>query len=112
MQPEQNGCSADRLSVVYTVHVIEGGEQGFLEAYERIRKSVASVPGHIIDRLGEPIDDSRQWVITSEWETPDHFFAWQQGEDHRALLAPLRVWVDQTQSLRYRVIQETVGVKA
>ncbi|MFE4330893.1 antibiotic biosynthesis monooxygenase family protein [Streptomyces sp. NPDC056831] len=112
MHAEQNGRSADRLSVVYTVHVIEGGEQGFLEAYEQIRKSVAGVPGHIIDRLGEPIDDSRQWVITSEWETPDHFFAWQQGEDHRALLTPLRAWVDQTLSLRYRVIQETVGVKA
>jgi heme-degrading monooxygenase HmoA len=105
----RNGQRADRLSVVYAVHVIEGGEQGFLEVYERIRKSVADVPGHLIDRLGEPIDDSRQWVITSEWETPEHFFAWQQGEDHRALVAPLREWVDETQSLRYRVIQETVG---
>ncbi|MCX4791321.1 MULTISPECIES: antibiotic biosynthesis monooxygenase family protein [unclassified Streptomyces] len=110
MRTAQNGDPADRLSVVYTVHVVEGGEQGFLDAYERIRKSVASVPGHIIERLGEPVDDSRQWVIASEWETPEHFFAWQQGEDHRELLAPLRDWVDQTQSLRYRVIRETVGV--
>ncbi|MEV6162712.1 antibiotic biosynthesis monooxygenase family protein [Streptomyces sp. NPDC052052] len=112
MHSEQEGRPADTLSVVYTVHVIEGGEQGFLDAYERIRNSVAKVPGHIIDRLGEPIDDSRQWVITSEWETPAHFFAWQQGEEHRALVAPLRVWVDRTQSLRYRVVRETVGVKS
>ncbi|WP_455353224.1 antibiotic biosynthesis monooxygenase family protein [Streptomyces sp. SYSU K217416] len=108
----QNGQTADKLSVVFAVRVIEGGEQGFLEMYERIRKSVASTPGHLIDRLGEPVDGSRQWVITSEWETPDHFFAWQQSEDHRALVAPLREWVEETQSLRYRVIQETVGVKA
>ncbi|MFF3326252.1 antibiotic biosynthesis monooxygenase family protein [Streptomyces sp. NPDC002889] len=108
----QNGQSADKLSVVFAVHVIEGGEQGFLEMYERIRKSVAQVPGHIIDRLGEPVDGSRQWVITSEWETPEHFFAWQQGEDHQELVAPLRQWVDKTQSLRFRVIQETVGVKS
>jgi heme-degrading monooxygenase HmoA len=108
----RNGQSADKLSVVFAVQVVEGGEQGFLEVYERIRKSVADVPGHLIDRLGEPIDGSRQWVISSEWETPEHFFAWQQGEDHRALVAPLREWVDQTQSLRFRVIQETVGVKA
>ncbi|MFI9587526.1 antibiotic biosynthesis monooxygenase family protein [Streptomyces sp. NPDC052236] len=108
----RNGQPADRLSVVYAVHVVEGGEQGFLEVYERIRKSVADVPGHIIDRLGEPIDDSRQWVITSEWETPEHFFAWQQGEDHQALVDPLREWVDHRQSLRYRVILETVGGKS
>jgi heme-degrading monooxygenase HmoA len=112
MRTVQNGQSQDKLSVVFAVHVIEGGEQGFLDAYERIRKSVAGVPGHLIDRLGEPIDGSRQWVITSEWETPEHFFAWQQGEDHRALVGPLRVWVDETQSLRYRVIKETVGVEA
>ncbi|MGW3622906.1 antibiotic biosynthesis monooxygenase family protein [Streptomyces sp. NPDC000880] len=112
MSTAQKGQSAERLSVVYAVHVIEGGEQGFRDVYERIRKSVARVPGHLIDRLGEPLDGSRQWVITSEWETPEHFFAWQQGEDHRALVAPLREWVDQTQSLRFRVIQETVGGKA
>ncbi|MFE3329922.1 antibiotic biosynthesis monooxygenase family protein [Streptomyces sp. NPDC059176] len=112
MSAEKNGRSADKLSVVYAVKVIEGGEQGFLDMYERIRKSVARVPGHLIDRLGEPVDDSRQWVITSEWETPEHFFAWQQSEDHRELVAPLRQWVEGTQSLRYRVIQETVGVSA
>ena len=100
--------SANRLSVVFAVEVIEGGEEGFLEMYDRIRKSVARTPGHIIDRLGEPVDGSRQWVITSEWETPEHFFAWQQSEEHRAMVAPLRQWVDKTQSLRFRVIKETV----
>lgn len=104
---KQKGRSADKLSVVFAVRVIEGGEQGFLEMYDRIRKSVAGTPGHIVERLGEPVDDSRQWVITSEWETPEHFFAWQQSEDHRALVAPLREWVDSTQSLRFRIVKET-----
>ncbi|MER5377954.1 MULTISPECIES: antibiotic biosynthesis monooxygenase family protein [unclassified Streptomyces] len=110
MGTERNGRPAEKLSVVYTVRVIEGGEQGFLELYEQIRKSVARTPGHIVEKLGEPVDDSRQWVITSEWETPEHFFAWQQSEEHRALVAPLRQWVDSTQSLRFRVVKETAGV--
>ncbi|MEW2630535.1 antibiotic biosynthesis monooxygenase family protein [Streptomyces sp. NPDC048389] len=108
----QNGRTAERLSVVFAVRVIEGGEQGFLEMYEQMRKSVARTPGHIVERLGEPVDGSRQWVITSEWETPEHFFAWQQSEDHRALVAPLRDWVDSTQSLRFRVVKETVEEKS
>ncbi|MCW2870225.1 antibiotic biosynthesis monooxygenase family protein [Actinacidiphila oryziradicis] len=112
MGTAHSGPSADKLSVVFAVHVIEGGEQGFLEMYDRIRKSVARTPGHIIDRLGEPADGSRQWVITSEWETPEHFFAWQQSEEHRSLVAPLRKWVDSTQSLRFRVVKETVRVKS
>ncbi|UYQ65887.1 antibiotic biosynthesis monooxygenase family protein [Streptomyces peucetius] len=108
----KNGQPAERLSVVFAVRVIEGGEQGFLEMYEQMRKSVARTPGHIVERLGAPVDDSRQWVITSEWETPEHFFAWQQSEDHRALVAPLRTWVDSTQSLRFRVVKETVEEKS
>ncbi|MFF8974240.1 antibiotic biosynthesis monooxygenase family protein [Streptomyces sp. NPDC014995] len=112
MGTEQKGRSAENLSVVFTVRVIEGGEQGFLKLYDQIRKSVARTPGHIVERLGEPVDDSRQWVITSEWETPEHFFAWQQSEEHRALVAPLRQWVDSTQSLRFRVVKETVGVSS
>ncbi|NWF29397.1 antibiotic biosynthesis monooxygenase [Streptomyces sp. PKU-EA00015] len=108
----QNGQTAERLSVVFAVRVIEGGEQGFLEMYEQMRRSVARTPGHIVERLGRPVDDSRQWVITSEWETPEHFFAWQQSDEHRALVAPLRQWVDSTQSLRFRVVKETVEEKS
>ncbi|MEU2283692.1 antibiotic biosynthesis monooxygenase family protein [Streptomyces sp. NPDC013178] len=110
MGTKQNGRSAEKLCVVFTVRVVEGGEQGFLDLYDQIRKSVARTPGHIVERLGEPVDDSRQWVITSEWETPEHFFAWQQSEEHRAMVAPLRQWVDSTQSLRFRVVKETAGV--
>ncbi|GAB1333999.1 hypothetical protein ACE1SV_05890 [Streptomyces sp. E-15] len=103
------GRSAEKLGVVFAVRVVEGGEQGFLDLYEQLRKSVAGTPGHIVERLGEPADDSRQWVITSEWRTPEHFFAWQQSEEHRELVAPLREFVDQRQSLRFRVIKETRG---
>ncbi|MFF4548334.1 antibiotic biosynthesis monooxygenase family protein [Streptomyces sp. NPDC001435] len=109
MDTKQKGHSADKLCVVFTVRVIEGGEQGFLDLYDQIRKSVASTPGHIVERLGAPVDDSRQWVITSEWKTAEDFFKWQQSEEHRELVAPLRQWVDSTQSLRFRVVKETKG---
>ncbi|AWW36131.1 MULTISPECIES: antibiotic biosynthesis monooxygenase family protein [Streptomyces] len=112
MGTKQKGHSAEQLSVVFTVRVKEGGEQGFLDLYDQIRKSVAKTPGHIVEKLGAPVDDSRQWVITSEWETPEHFFAWQQSEDHNELVAPLRQWVDSTQSLRFRIVKETVGAKS
>ncbi|MER5795525.1 antibiotic biosynthesis monooxygenase family protein [Streptomyces sp. NPDC001980] len=110
MDTRNNGQPADKLSVVFTVRVIEGGEQGFLDVYDQLRKSVARTPGHIVERLGAPVDDSRQWVITSEWQTAGHFFAWQQSAEHRALVAPLRQWVDSTHSLRFRVVKETTGV--
>ncbi|MYW14866.1 antibiotic biosynthesis monooxygenase [Streptomyces sp. SID2955] len=110
MGTNHHGQSADKLSVVFAVRVKEGGEQGFLDLYEQLRKSVAGTPGHIVERLGAPADDSRQWVITSEWRTAEDFFAWQQSEEHRELVAPLRQWVDERQSMRFHVIKETKGV--
>ncbi|GAA3138219.1 antibiotic biosynthesis monooxygenase family protein [Streptomyces echinatus] len=110
MGTNHQGRTAEKLNVVFAVRVIEGGEQGFLDLYERLRKSVAGTPGHIVERLGAPADDSRQWVITSEWESADAFFAWQQSEEHQELVAPLREFVDQRQSLRFRVVKETKGV--
>ncbi|MFJ3233942.1 antibiotic biosynthesis monooxygenase family protein [Streptomyces sp. NPDC086787] len=107
MGTKQMNRSGDKLNVVFTVRVIEGGEEGFLSVYEQLRKSVARTPGHVIERLGAPVDDSRQWVITSEWETAEAFFAWAKSEEHQKLVAPLREWVDSTQSLRFRVVQET-----
>ncbi|KOX11131.1 MULTISPECIES: antibiotic biosynthesis monooxygenase family protein [unclassified Streptomyces] len=112
MGANDNGRSAGKLSVVFAVRVIEGGEQGFLDLYEQLRKSVSSTPGHIVERLGEPVDDSRQWVITSEWRSAEDFFAWQQSEEHQELVAPLREFVDQRQSMRFRVVKETKGVSA
>jgi heme-degrading monooxygenase HmoA len=100
---------ATKMRVVFLVRVAEGGEQGFRDAYERIRTAVAEVPGHLVDQLGEPVDGSRQWVITSEWERPEDFYAWQQSEEHRELVAPLRAWVESTESLRFRVVRETRG---
>ncbi|MBL1106496.1 antibiotic biosynthesis monooxygenase [Streptomyces sp. 5-8] len=112
MGTNHQGQSAEKLNVVFAVRVIEGGEQGFLDLYEQLRKSVAGTPGHIVERLGAPADDSRQWVITSEWESAEAFFAWQQSEEHQELVAPLREFVDQRQSLRFRVVKETKGVSS
>ncbi|MEW2515242.1 antibiotic biosynthesis monooxygenase family protein [Streptomyces sp. NPDC046870] len=112
MGTNHNGLPAEKLNVVFAVRVVEGGEQGFLDLYEHLRKSVSNTPGHIVERLGEPVDDSRQWVITSEWRSAEDFFAWQQSEEHQELVAPLRQWVDQRQSMRFRVVKETKGVSA
>ncbi|UFR06287.1 antibiotic biosynthesis monooxygenase [Streptomyces sp. Go40/10] len=110
MGTNDKGLTAEKLNVVFAVRVIEGGEQGFLDLYEHLRKSVAGTPGHIVERLGEPVDGSRQWVITSEWRSAEDFFAWQQSAEHQELVAPLREWVDQRQSMRFRIVKETKGV--
>ena len=59
------------------------GEQ-FLEAYEAVRTRWPSgVKGHIVDQVCQSTEDPRQWLITSEWESIDDFYAWEATEEHR-----------------------------
>jgi heme-degrading monooxygenase HmoA len=102
-----------KLRVLYLIRLVEGGREGFLQAYEQVRKAVAAEPGHLSEQLGAPVDkDSRDWVITSEWESPESFLSWVQGEGHRELVAPMSTWIEKAQSQRYRVLRETAGAVA
>jgi heme-degrading monooxygenase HmoA len=102
-----------KLRVLYLIRIAEGGREGFLRAYEDVRKAVAAEPGHLSEQLGAPVDEtSREWVITSEWEDLESFLAWVQGDGHRDLVAPMGAWIEQARSLRFHVLRETVGATA
>ena len=59
-------------------------DEQFLEAYGKIRHTVAEgVPGHLVDQVCQMPDDPEQWLITSEWETLEHFLEWERTEEHR-----------------------------
>lgn len=96
--------------VVFTVHLKPGAEQRFRDAYEQIRHEVArTVPGHIVDQLCQLRDDDESWLITSEWESLDHFYEWERSPGHRELAGPLRECIAGAQSLKYDVVEETRG---
>lgn len=87
------------------------GEQ-FLEAYEGVRYEVAEgVKGHLVDQVCESPEDPRRWLITSEWERIDDFYDWEATEKHRDQAKPMRDCMDEAQSFKFVVREETVGGK-
>ena len=97
----------ERLRVVFLVRVPTERREAFLDAYERIRHSVANVPGHVRDQVCESIDDPEQWLITSEWESLEAFEAWERDDAHRQLVAPMRACITEARSLRFHVKAQT-----
>jgi heme-degrading monooxygenase HmoA len=94
--------------VVFIVRVKPGMEEAFLKAYESIRYEVAQgVKGHIVDQVCQSPEDPDRWVITSEWESLDDFYAWESTEEHRDLAAPMRECMAEAQSLKFVVREET-----
>ncbi|TWF92035.1 SchA/CurD-like domain-containing protein [Streptomyces brevispora] len=103
----QSAFDGSRLRVVLLLDLYDGAQTQFLEAYERLRNQVASVPGHISDQLCQSIENPSQWLITSEWESAPPFLAWVNSEEHVATVQPLHGCVRDTRSLRFSVLRET-----
>jgi heme-degrading monooxygenase HmoA len=98
-----------RLRVVLMLDIHDGTQMEFLDAYERMRDRVASVPGHISDQLCQSLENPTQWLITSEWESAPPFLSWVNSEEHLQTVKPLEECVRDTRSLRYTVLRETTS---
>lgn len=101
-----------RLRVLFLMDVLDDHQERFLAAYERIRDQVADVPGHISDQLCQSLGNSAQWLITSEWQSSEHFLAWVDSPAHREMVAPMSACLGSKNSLRYLIVRETPGLLA
>jgi heme oxygenase (mycobilin-producing) len=95
------------LRVLFHLHLVEGAEQRFLDAYRAVRHRVAAVEGYVSDQVCQSADDPAQWLILSEWESPAHFQVWQESPEHRALAGPLVACTVARHSRRYLVRRAT-----
>lgn len=94
--------------VVFLLKIKPGMQEQFLEAYEGIRHLVAEgVDGHLVDQVCQARDDPDSWLITSEWESLDHFLAWEATQEHRDLVKPMRDTFAEARSLKFEVREET-----
>ncbi|MFI8420568.1 SchA/CurD-like domain-containing protein [Streptomyces sp. NPDC085479] len=103
----QSVFDGSRLRVILLLDLYEGAQQQFLDAYELMRRQVASVPGHISDQLCQSIENPSQWLITSEWESAPPFLAWVNSEEHVETVKPMHSCVRDTRSMRYSILRET-----
>ncbi|HEX4831666.1 MAG TPA: antibiotic biosynthesis monooxygenase family protein [Trebonia sp.] len=101
-----------RARVVFLIRVPAERTADFLDAYEKIRYEVAEgVPGHIVDQVCQSPADPEQWLITSEWDSLEHFEAWERTDDHRALARPMRECMTEAKSLRFAIRVQTTGAQ-
>lgn len=94
--------------VVFLIRLKPGVQDDFLAAYEKIRYVVSQgVAGHLVDQVCQSDSDPDQWLITSEWESLEAFHAWEETEEHRDLVKPMRECMAEARSLKFVVREET-----
>ena len=99
--------------IVFLIRLKPGMQEQFLQAYQSIRHVVAEgVEGHLVDQVCQLADDPDQWLITSEWESVEHFLEWERLEEHRELARPLRECMAEATSLKFVVREETSGARS
>ncbi|MED7951245.1 MULTISPECIES: antibiotic biosynthesis monooxygenase family protein [unclassified Streptomyces] len=104
--PVDEGAARGR--VLFLITVKEERREDFLKAYEQVRHLVAEgVPGHVRDQVCQSSTDPEQWLITSEWRALDDFVAWEETEEHRDLVRPMRECFTNAKSIRFHIQAET-----
>lgn len=94
--------------VMFLIRVPAERTREFLEAYEKIRYTVAEgVEGHLKDQVCQAEDDPEQWMITSEWTSLEAFRAWERSPGHRTLAGPMRACCTEAKSIRFAIQAET-----
>jgi len=107
--PPEADSGSGRLRVVFLLQVPAVAQQQFLDAYQRIRYQVAAVEGYLGDQLCQSTTDPCEWMIVSEWQSPEHFYDWERTPEHRTLAEPLVACTTQRRSTRYLVRLQTQG---
>jgi heme-degrading monooxygenase HmoA len=100
--------SNGHLRVMFLLRVEKSDQANFLAEYDKIRYHVAAIDGHLVDQVCQSLDDPCQWLIASEWESPQHFLDWEAGAGHRQVAGGLISYASERQSLRFVVRQQTL----
>ena len=88
---------------ILDVTVKPGHEDDLLSAYAKLRERVAEQPGLVGHQLCQAIDDPSHWQVTSEWESLEASAAWDQSDEHRALIGPMRACFERASNTKLRV---------
>lgn len=72
------------------MRVKEGREGDFERAWREIAKEVQRGPGNLRQALLRDVDDPRNFVVTSDWESREAFTQFERSPEQDELTAPLR----------------------
>jgi quercetin dioxygenase-like cupin family protein/heme-degrading monooxygenase HmoA len=95
--------------ILFMMRVAADKRPDFLAAYEKVRYSVATTPGHLADQICQAPDDPDQWMITSEWTSLADFFAWEESDEHKELVRPMRECYTAPEFRSFSVVAETTS---
>lgn len=109
---EQPDAAAGHARILFTVRVTEDRREDFLAAYEKVRHSVASTPGHISDQICRSPEDPERWLIVSEWTSLPDFLAWERSDEHREVVRPMRECYSEPEFRSFTVVAETLATRS
>jgi heme-degrading monooxygenase HmoA len=91
------------IRLIVDIRLKEGTEDDLRTAYAALVGRAATEPGLIGHQLCQSLEDPGHWLVTSEWETLEQSGRWDQSEDHRRLLGPMRACFEQASRSAFEV---------
>ena len=90
--------------VMVFAKIKEGDEDKFEKAYAEVTAKVKGTKGHIADELLRRTDEPGSYILLSEWESKEHFLAWEDAPIHMNTTTPMRpYWAGRVERVIYDV---------
>jgi heme-degrading monooxygenase HmoA len=91
------------IRLVVDFRLKDGTEADLTAAYAALVARAAQESGLIGHQLCQSSTDPGRWLVISEWESTEQSTAWDQSDDHRRLLAPMRACFAQASRAAFEV---------
>ena len=82
------------MRVLVFAQIKPGFEEAFEAGWAEIDREVSKTPGYIRSELLRRTDRPSSYVLLSEWESREHFLAWEDRPVHRGTTTPIRPYWD------------------
>ena len=82
------------MRVLVFAQIKPGFEEAFEAGWADIDREVSKTPGYIRSELLRRTDRPSSYVLLSEWESREHFLAWEDRPVHRGTTTPIRPYWD------------------
>lgn len=79
------------------------------EAYHRVSRRMASVPGMLGNELLHSLPDPTGFLVVSRWASIGAFQQWEQGPAHLETTAPLRPFRDPRMATPFGIYRVTAA---
>lgn len=97
------------IRVIIERRLAEGKEQEYQQTMRKLKQKASHFPGYLSGEILVEQEEPRHWVILSNWDTLEHWQAWEASDARKETLNAISPMLDGDEIIKvYRLALQPV----